>query len=119
MSDKRLVFIKRFCDTAGTRLKSGEKDLLVSVLKNPGKYDGFESREIIQKIHWRDFRDTYLTETRDQYRISFGDGLLKILHRSYDATDGEVFVDRWDWAKALEITNLRQIIGILKKIIHD
>ncbi|MBP5270562.1 MAG: hypothetical protein ILO42_06365, partial [Clostridia bacterium] len=85
----------------------------------PGKYDGFESREIIRKIPWRDFRDTYLTETRDQYRLAFGDGILKILHRAYEATDGEVFIDRWDWSQALEITNLRQIIDILKKIIRD
>ena len=118
MSDKRLDFIKQFCDTAGTRLKSGEKNLLVQILSNPEKYNGFESREIIQKVHWRDFRDTYVTETRDQYRVVV-DKVLKVLHRTYEATDGEVFIDNWDWARAIEITNLRQIIGILYKIIRD
>ena len=116
MPSDQLNLIRQYCDTTGIRLSSYEKGLLCMILENPSRYDGFTSKVYVEEDSGRDYRDTWSTCTKDQYRINI-DSSLSIDHRHrHQCDDGFDNNAHWDWNNAWHVTDTRQIIEILKKI---
>lgn len=115
MPSSQLELIREYCDTAGIRLSSYEKDILCKVLEDPMRYDGFESEVYEEENSGRDYRDTWDSITKTQYRINI-DTSLSIDKRYYHACDGYVQDDHWDWSNAWHITDTRRIIEILQEM---
>lgn len=115
MPDNQLETIRRYCDTSGYRLNGYEKSILCSVIENPSRYNGFESRLFQESNSGRDYRDTWDSLTEWQYRILI-DSRLRIKKRYRHSCDGYVQDDHWSWSSACEITDTREIIKILQEI---
>lgn len=115
MPDYQLALIRNYCDTTGIRLNSYEKNLLCMILNNPAKFDGFKSELYVKHDSGRDYRDTWTSITKWQYRINIG-RQLSIDKIHYHECDGYVQDKNWDWDNAWHITNTREIINILKEI---
>ena len=115
MANYQLDLIRQYCDTTGIRLSSNEKDLLCLVLENPERYDGFTSELYTENRSGRDYRDTWDSTTKWQYRINIG-STLTIDERYRHSCDGYVQDEHWDWSNAWHITDTRKIIKILQEI---
>lgn len=115
MASYQLELIRRYCDTKGVRLSDLEKDLLCKVLANPEKYNGFTSKLYTKSNSGRDYRDTWTSITKWQYRINI-DTTISIDQRYYHCADGFEQDAHWNWGNAWTITDIRRIIQILKEI---
>ncbi len=115
MSNYQLELIREFCDTAGVRLSSHEKDLLCMVLENPVKYDGFESSILIDPREGKDYRGRWDAASYWQYRINIGDE-LSIDQRYKNESDGVIQDRHWSWESAYHITDTREMVNILKEL---
>lgn len=112
----QLNLIRQYCDTTGMRLSTYEKNVLCKILENPAKYDGFTSQIYVEERSGKDHNGRWETVRKDQYRINIGER-LSISCRWYHACDdGYVRDDCWDWANAVELTDVRRIIGVLERI---
>lgn len=115
MPNYQLTLIRQYCDTAGTRLSSHEKDLLCKILEDPERYNGFTSKLYTETDSGRDYRDTWTSVTNWQYRILI-DPSLRIAHRYRHCCDGYNQEKYWAWKDAWIITDARKIVNILKEI---
>ena len=115
MPNDQLNLIRQYCSTTGVRLSSTEKELLCKVLRNPEQYDGFISELYIEKDSGKDYRGRWDSTTKWQYRINI-DSTLSIDKRWWHECDGYTQDKHWDWYNAWHITNIREIITILREI---
>ena len=115
MSSYQLSLIRQYCDTMGIRLSGSEKDLLCKVLENPAKYNGFTSELYTQHDSGKDYRGRWDSTSNWQYRINIA-SILSIDKRWRHEADGHVQDGCWDWRNAWHITNIREIIKILREI---
>lgn len=113
MYDKKLEKIREVCDTSGSRLSEAEKDLLLSIIGNPGRYNGFESPVYTFTDSGRDFRDTWTSETKEQYKILIDGNGLRILRRFFHSCDGYDNASHWDWQNAFIAGTAREILKCL------
>lgn len=113
--DYQLELIRKYSNTKGRRLKDDEKNLLCKILENPKKYSGFVSKLYEEKVEDRDYRGSWTLTTNWQYRIDIDD-VLSIVKRYRRKCDGLVLESYWDWENAQRITDIRDILTILKEI---
>jgi len=118
MPDYQLDLIRRYCDTTGIRLSRYEKDLLCKILENPESYDGYTSDIYEENGSGKDYRGSWDSTTKWQYRINVFP-TLSIDERYRHACDGYIQDEHWEWRNAWHITNTRKIIKILKQIEHE
>ena len=118
MPDYQLDLIRRYCDTTGIRLSRYEKDLLCKILENPESYDGYTSDIYEENGSGKDYRGSWDSTTKWQYRINVFP-TLSIAERHRHACDGYIQDEHWEWRNAWHITNTRKLIKILKQIEHE
>jgi hypothetical protein len=115
MGDSKLDIIRKIIKTDGLRLKEDEKDTLFSIANDPSKYDGFVSKVFTRKDSGKDYRGPWDSESKYQYKIRTSPK-LQIDKRFMHECDGVKQDKHWDWDNPWQITDVREIIKILREI---
>lgn len=116
LSNEKLDFIRRFCDTKGVHLSNQEKDILYKILKDPQKYNGYISRLFSERNSGKDYRGRWETITEWQYKIVIDTALTFYERFRHQCDDGYDQSEHWDWENATKITDMKKIREILKNI---
>lgn len=118
MTDRdQLQLIKQYFDTTGVRLNQREKDLLCRVLGNPGQYNRFTSSIITTTDSGRDYRGTWDSESRDQYRIDFCGYSMTVTRIHWHCADGYEQRANWNWGNPFYIArDVREVLKYLEAI---
>ena len=110
--DDRLNLIRKFCNTEGVRLKNDAKDLLIKILSDPDKYNGFTSELYEERNSGKDHNGRWESYTTYQYHINIG-SMLSIDEDYSNECDG------YEQKECHHVTDVKRIIEILKKIWHE
>ena len=116
MADMKLGLIRQYCDTSGCRLSESDKDLLVGILKDPTRFNGFVSDILEEKSHGRNYKGEWNTLELKQFKLLIGEGGLKLLEVYKLECDDGYSRGNMDWDDAFEVTGLRRILTCLREI---